>query len=237
MQASDYLRMKFQSDRHLAEVAQRGFITVVESMPGVLVDIYSGFERASWYSSCLFPKYNEVCRELSDEEVRSFNAIQSIFEYNDVIAHMIFLYLKSVSDDIKEGSENGSALKLTRNMAGLAAHMNISGGTRYAFAASASVALSRTGFMSKIAAERALPRMSWSIFAIQFFGIQQHCALAARHLKTISPEYYQILYDAKLEMLYYFVEPILNEMIQRVKSRDFLNLDELTDFMQRKYGV
>ncbi|WMY76179.1 hypothetical protein RHD99_09720 [Buttiauxella selenatireducens] len=237
MQASDYLRMKFQSDRHLAEVVQRGFVTVVESMPGVVTDIYSGFERVSWYSSCLIPKYNEVCRELKDEEIRTFFSIQSIFEYHDVIAHMIFLYLKSVSDDIREGSENGSARKLIRNMTGLVAHMKIAGGTRYAFATAASVAMSRSGFMSKIVVERLSAKMPTVIFAIQIFGIQQNCALAARHLKTISPGYYEILYDEKLEMLYYFVEPILNEMIQRVKSRDFLNLDELTDFLQRKYGV
>lgn len=237
MQASDYLRMKFQSDLHLAEVVQRGFVTVVESMPGVVSDIYSGFERISWYSSCLIPQYNEVCRELKDEEIRTFYSIQSLYKYHDAIAHMIFLYLKSVNDDIKEGSEEGSARKLVRNMTGLAAQMKITGGTRYAFATAASVALSQSGFMSKTVVERLATKMPTAIFAVQMFGIQQNCALAARHLKIISPEYYQILYEAKFEMLYYFIEPMLTEIIQRMNTRDFLNLDELTDFMQRKYGV
>ncbi|MDF3736979.1 hypothetical protein P3S22_26870, partial [Enterobacter hormaechei] len=68
-------------------------------------------------------------------------------------------------------------------------------------------------------------------------GIQQKCALAARHLKAINPDYYWILYQAKLEMLYYFCEPILSKLFKKMKSNAFSNLDDLADFLQRDLNV
>lgn len=53
MKASDYLKMKLQSDRQLAVYGQQGVISTWKAMKGIGSDIYSGVERVSWYSSCL----------------------------------------------------------------------------------------------------------------------------------------------------------------------------------------
>ncbi|WP_407195205.1 hypothetical protein [Citrobacter farmeri] len=68
MQASDYLKMKFQSDRQLAIYGQQGVTSTWKALKGIGSDLYSGIERASWYSSCLLPKYQDVCHELLSEE-------------------------------------------------------------------------------------------------------------------------------------------------------------------------
>jgi hypothetical protein len=122
-------------------------------------------------------------------------------------------------------------------MSAIASHMNIAGGTRYAFASAASLTLSQSGFMSKIIVERLSTKLPQAVFVLQFFGVQQKCALAARHLKAVDSDYYWILYQAKLEMLYYFVEPAISKMISRAKSQLFSNLDDLADFLQGDFSV
>ncbi|MBJ8416236.1 hypothetical protein [Citrobacter cronae] len=237
MQASDYLRMKFQNDRRLALTTQNAVGGVLQSARGVASDIYSGMERASWYSSCFIPQYNDVCQELKTEEIRTLYSIESIYRYRDVIAYMLYLYFKMISDDVDEGNPEGSARQLIRKMSAIASHMNIAGGTRYAFASAASLALSQSGFMSKIIVERLSAKLPQAVFVLQFFGVQQKCALAARHLKAVDSNYYWILYQAKLEMLYYFVEPAISKMISRAKSQLFSNLDDLADFLQGDFSV
>ena len=38
-------------------------------------------------------------------------------------------------------------------------------------------------------------------------------------------------------MLYYFIDPMLSEIIKKVKSKIFSNLNELTDFIQGNFDV
>ncbi|HFN3823956.1 TPA: hypothetical protein ACHFP2_000465 [Enterobacter hormaechei] len=237
MKASDYLRIKFQSDRHLALTMQNAIGGILRSAKGVASDIYSGIERVSWYSSCFIPQYNDVCQELKAEEIRTLYSIESIFKHADVIAHIFYLYLKTICDDIEDGNAEGSARKLIKRIAEFSSHMNVAGATRYAFATAASVALSHSSLISEIVVERLSAKLPQGVFALQFYGIQQKCALAARHLKAINPDYYWILYQAKLEMLYYFCEPILSKLFKKMKSNAFSNLDGLADFLQRDLNV
>ena len=46
-----------------------------------------------------------------------------------------------------------------------------------------------------------------------------------------------MLYQAKLEMLYYFAEPVISAMIKKLMSRSFETLDELSDFIRESYDV
>lgn len=64
MKASDYSKMKLQSDRQLAVYGQQGVISAWKAMKGIGSDIYSEVERISWYSSCLIPRYHDVCGQL-----------------------------------------------------------------------------------------------------------------------------------------------------------------------------
>lgn len=104
MQASDYLKMKFQSDRQLGIYGQQGVAGAWQVLKGIGSDIYSGMERVSWYSSCLIPIYHDACDELLSEEKRMYLSIMSIYRYRDVIAYMLYLYFESVIAD----SENGN---------------------------------------------------------------------------------------------------------------------------------
>lgn len=229
MYASDYLRVRFQSDRQLAIYAENGFKNTMQAAKGGASDIYSGMERASWYSSCLIPGYNDVCQELKAEEIRSVYSIMSIFRYRDVIAQMLYLYFLTVCEDVEEGNKEGSAQKMIRNAAGLAAHLTTASGTRYATAAAMAEAIAQSEFLSNVVAQKLAGKIPTGVYLLQMYGIQHKAAMAARALRAIDSNFYWILYQAKLEMLYYFVEPVLSEMIKKVKARFYSSLDQLAD--------
>lgn len=63
----------------------------------------------------------------------------------------------------------------------------------------------------------------------QAYGVQQHMALAARHLFSIDEGFHHVLYRDDVEMLYYFVEPILSEIINKVHSGEIHSLEEMID--------
>lgn len=107
MKASDYLKMKLQSDRQLAVYGQQGVISAWKAMKGIGSDIYSGVERVSWYSSCLIPRYHDVCGQLYSEEKRMMYSIRSIYRYRDVIVHIFYLYFRMVIDDTENGNSKG----------------------------------------------------------------------------------------------------------------------------------
>ena len=237
MHASDYLRYKFQSDRHLALNVQKGFGGVMQTAMGVASDIYSGMERTIWYSSCFIPVYNNVCQELKAEELRSVYSVHSIYRYRDVIQEMLFLYFSSITKDMEEGNTSGSVRKFVKKGANLSSNFVVTKGTRLGFALAISLALAKSEFISKTTIQKLSGKTHIAVVALQAFGIQQKCALAARRLKAIDPEYYGILYQAKLEMLYYFIEPLLSDIIKKVKSGTINNLNELAEDIKGKYNV
>ena len=44
------------------------------------------------------------------------------------------------------------------------------------------------------------------------------CLIFILELKVLEPRYFSILYTAQLEMLYYFIEPILEEIFKKSKN-------------------
>lgn len=91
--------------------------------------------------------------------------------------------------------------------------------------------------LSKAVARKLAGKMPVGVYILQVYGFQQKAAMAARALKAIDPSYYWILYQAKLEMLYYFVEPALSEIIQKVHDGVYSNLDQLADEIMERFDV
>ena len=70
--------------------------------------------------------------------------------------------------------------------------------------------------------------------ALQLMGTDQKCALAARRLKVLDPNYYATLYAAQLEMLYYFFEPFLAEIIKKVQMGFYKDFDAIYNDLKDK---
>ena len=91
--------------------------------------------------------------------------------------------------------------------------------------------------VSRSVIERLAARVPNVVWLLQIFGTDQKCALAARRLKNIDEKYYAVLYNAELEMLYYFIEPVLAEIIKNNKIKRYRNFDEIYNAIKRKYHV
>ena len=234
MQASDYLKMKFQSDRQLAIYGQQGVAGTWKALKGIGSDIYSGMERFSWYSSCLIPSYHDVCEELLSEEKRMYLSIVSIYRYRNVIAHMLYLYFESIMTDSENGNEKNRVRKTDSNVTGLVKNIPASKAARLAIAWALAKSLSESGLLSEIVVERLARRVPNVVMALQLMGTDQKCALAARRLKVLDPKYYATLYDAQLEMLYYFFEPFLAEIIKKMQTGFYKDFDAIYNDLKDK---
>ena len=234
MQTSDYLKMKLQSDRHLAIYGQQGVTGTWKQLKGIGSDIYSGMERISWYSSCLLPSYHDVCDELHAEEKRMYLSIMSVYRYRDVIAQMLYLYFERMINDSDNGNEENRVRKMDSNVTGLVKNIPASKTARLAIALALAKSLSASGLLSDIVVERLARRVPAVVMALQLVGTDQKCALAARRLKTLDPEYYAILYTAQLEMLYYFIEPFLSDLIKKVQMGFCKSFDALYEDLKGK---
>ncbi|BEU76717.1 hypothetical protein EAG21025_00300 [Enterobacter asburiae] len=237
MQASEYLKMKFQSDRQLALYGQQGVAGTWRALKGIGSDIYSGIERVSWYSSCLIPSYHDVCDELLSEEKRMYLSILSLYRYRDVIAHMLYLYFESVITDSENGNEQNRGRKMDSKVTGLVNNIPTSKAARLAIAWGLAKFLSESGILSEIVVERLARRVPNVVMVLQLIGTEQKCAFAARRLKTLDPRYYATLYAAQLEMLYYFFEPFLSELIKKVQMGFYKDFDAIYDDLKDKEHV
>ena len=226
--------MKFQSDRHLAIYGQKGVTGTWKQLKGIGSDIYSGMERISWYSSCLFPDYHDVCDELHAEEKRMYLSIMSVYRYRDVIAQMLYLYFERMINDSDNGNEDNRVRKTDSNVTGLVKNIPASKTARLAIALALAKSLSASGLLSDIVVERLARRVPAVVMALQLVGTDQKSALAARRLKTLDPEYYAILYTAQLEMLYYFIEPFLSDLIKKVQMGFCKSFDVLYEDLKGK---
>ncbi|WP_218664695.1 hypothetical protein [Enterobacter cloacae] len=234
MQASDYLKMKFQSDRQLAIYGQQGVAGTWKALKGIGSDIYLAMERVSWYSSCLIPSYHDVCEELLSEEKRMYLSIVSIYRYRNVIAHMLYLYFESIMTDSENGNEKNRVRKTDSNVTGLVKNIPASKAARLAIAWTLAKSLSESGLLSEIVVERLARRVPNVVMALQLMGTDQKCALAARRLKVLDPKYYATLYAAQLEMLYYFFEPFLVEIIKKVQTGFYKDFDAIYNDLKDK---
>jgi len=179
MQASDYLKMKFQSDRQLAIYGQQGVTSTWGAMKGIGSDIYSGIERVSWYSSCLIPSYHDVCHELVAEERRMHRSVLSVFRYRNVIAHMFKLYFEMIINDSKDGNKSGRVRNVNSKITEVVNLIPSGRATRLALTLTLANALAASDLVSRTVIERLSRRVPTIVMAFQLIGTDQKCALAA----------------------------------------------------------
>lgn len=237
MQASDVLKMKLQSERLLALYAQQGVTSTWKAMKGIGSDIYAGVERVSWYSSCLVPDYHEVCRELISEEKRMHLSILSVFRHRNVIAHMFRLYFEMLINDSNAGNKSGRIRNVTSKITEVANYIPTGRATRLALALALAKALAASDLVSQTVVERLARRIPAIVITFQLIGTDQKCALAARQLKALDAEYYRILYQAEIEMFYYFIEPVFSELIKKYQIQFQNDFDGFYSYVKEAFHV
>ncbi|MBA0208308.1 hypothetical protein [Pectobacterium brasiliense] len=206
MQASEYLKYKMESDKvlatHLDDITKK----LKSNSISLTTDLYSGMERTSWYSSCLFEKYNDVCQELQYEDSRMVSAIKEVFKRDDVILDMVKIYIDNLMKDFDENKQK----KIAKAVLGIASEFS----TNRAIKESISYALAKfisTTLNFQASLRKTINQTSyWAITVTAFYGKVQKAAMSARHLRDINPALYALFYSQSLEMLYFLIEPILS---------------------------
>ncbi|MCP2233709.1 MULTISPECIES: hypothetical protein [Erwinia] len=219
MSASDLLKLKFHSDRQLALYSEAGLKNVIRSAQGVVSNVYSGVERASWYTSCLTERYADVCQELKTEDYRMYLSIKSLYRYRDAIQLMIMMYISMVVDDATGKNEKGTVRNLVRVFTEAQGNRFVGKTTRLALIYPLAKSMAESKILTESVTEIVSKNMPYLVQVAQVYGIEQKAAMAARKLKAIEPNYYWALYELQLEMLYIFVDPILNFAVQQIRNK------------------
>ncbi len=198
---SSIIKFRTENERAAAIALDRAVAGVRDNMIDTMKDVKAGIERASWYSSCFFDKYDDVCSQLQNEDERFIKSIFEIYKRRDIIADMLCMYL-----DIEIQKTNGFNIqsvdeKLTKMLVGY------SGGklTKTAMANSLSILIVNSfNFQNEILLR--VNKYSLAIVtAASFYGKVQVAAMAARKLQVLSPQLYQLLYMNNMEMLYFLI--------------------------------
>lgn len=214
MNNSVYLQSKMEADRKIALSLESGINRLQKNGTEVLDSIYAGTERASWYSSCFFDNYKDICQELKEEDSRMITAIKEVFKRKDVILDMVEMYVDKLLHNFNDNTRKNIANQLTgflgRNRSSLV--------TKSAITYSIALTISESTSFS-IKTRTTINKVNYRLLtALDFYGKVQKAAMAARKLKSINPEYYYILYQCNIEMLYFIIEPALYKNIGRINS-------------------
>ncbi|WP_145571961.1 hypothetical protein [Yersinia bercovieri] len=228
MNASFYLKEKLKADRELSLSLERGIKGAVSSAKGTIRNVYSGAERASWYTSCFFEKYARECQEIKAEDARIIKAISEVYRRSDVIFDMIKLYVEYVLDGYtpRENMQN-SAYQSTH----LAANLSVSITTKKAMAYSIAKTVAESFSVSNIVRAEINKKGLFLINAADLYGKVQKSAMAARKLQVIDPEYYNLLRINNIEMLYVYIEPVVSKAMEKIRSNSNLSFDEIVDIL------
>ncbi|VTT28037.1 Uncharacterised protein [Klebsiella pneumoniae] len=249
MSASDLLKLKFHSDRQLALYSEAGLKNVIRSAQGVVSNVYSGVQRASWYTSCLTERYADVCQELKTEDYRMLLTVKSLYRYRDVLLLMVELYISMVLDDAKgeESDDQGGMIKnekgrvrsLATTAMDLSAERAVGLSTRNGIVLGIAALIVNSEVFSQSVTDRIVSKLHIAMFVLQYYGVAQKAAMAARKLKAHEPAYYWLLYELQIEMLYYFIEPAMNKIIEKVKLKggQHLNQSEMLEIVRGAVNV
>lgn len=211
MNSSEYLRSRMEMERQIALSLDQGFALFQQNGKKVLSNIYSGAERASWYTSCFFDDYQDICQELKEEDKRMIAAIKEIYNRKDIIFDMIEMYVNYILENFSESQRKSIAAQITGFLANNRTKFVTKSGVSYLVAKSISESMNFTPKM-----RAAIGKTSNIILTLlDFYSYVQKAALSARQLKSINPGFYYTLYTNNVEMLYFIIDPVLYKNIDR----------------------
>lgn len=228
MRPSEYLKLKLSSDYELAKSLDKGIKGTAIGARKTIDDIYHGAERASWYTSCFFDRYSDICEQLKAEDIRMLMAIKVLFQRKDVIFSMFEAYIKYI---LKKGRPT-RAQNIVRTSTGIYTEYLVGRTTKEAISYGIAKTLSESLKITHNARVFLDSKGYWALTALQYYGKNQKAAMAARRLYFLDPAYYHILYRMNVEMLYIFIEPIMAKVIKKVNKTPSLSENEIIKILR-----
>nr|WP_160250338.1 hypothetical protein [Mixta theicola] len=209
------LYLREEADKHLAKALIDGHRAVTMNGRSILKYLYSGIERLSWYSSCAFDEYKNVCTQLQHEDIRALENLTSLFMNRNKYILIFTLYFERLTRDLNEKDRTTLKKNLRREslrgsiyLAGLFATANVTNRALAQGLADVIVSSPRNVDLVKRAA-----RAGYGLTVLEHYGMLHERLKAAERLRIADPEFYWMLHKCRLETCYFFVEPILKPYI------------------------
>ncbi|QTF07783.1 hypothetical protein HC231_07420 [Brenneria izadpanahii] len=204
-----YLKLKMQADRTIALNIEKALIQIKKDTINTAHNVSAGAQRVSWYSSCLFDDYKDVCKTLRQEDTRMLLAVRQVYQRSDVILDMVEIYFKMKLRRISEAGQHKIMLTITEKLANHAS-------SKFAKLSVASIIAKliteshdfKTSHISIINKSSLV-----AVNVLSFYGKMQNAALSARRLEFADPSYYFGLYKENLELLYFMIEQEMSKII------------------------
>ncbi|QIZ49279.1 hypothetical protein [Dickeya fangzhongdai] len=216
MLISEYLKSKMEADRVIASQLENIIKKLKDNTISLTTDLYSGIERTSWYSSCLFERYNDVCEELKFEDRRMFFAIVEVYKREDVILDMVKIYIDILMKSFDEKKQSIIAKSVLGTTSEMMTNRAIKESISYLLAKSIASSFSFGSLVRKKINTYSLHGMTITAF----YGKVQKAAMSARHLRDINPPLYWSLYSIQVEMLYFLIEPVLPAYMSMAQNNE-----------------
>ncbi|MFP9227557.1 hypothetical protein [Pectobacterium cacticida] len=209
-----YLKQKMQADRIIALKIENALVEINQDIKETADTLYSGIERASWYGSCLSDDYKDVCRQLRSEDYRMLIAVRQVYLRDDVVLDMVEIFFKKKLMKISEEKQGNILKEISKKIAEHASVKFSKLSLDYVIAKIARTSGSFNDSHTKI-----INKGSLAVVQVgSFYGKMQKAAMAVRRLKNIAPEYYWELYNERIELLYFLIEPEMSKIIYMTNS-------------------
>lgn len=209
-----YLKIKLEADRNIALDLEKAIRVIQQDARDVTYGIASGAQRLTWYGSCAFDDYKDVCKQLRQEDVRIVAALREVYRRNDVVLDMVEIYFRKKINKISEQGHKKIADVIIEKGIGYASDKT--GKTALALViarlitASYRFSQSHTSIINKTSLR--------VLSVLSFYGKIQTASLAARRLRIADTDYYFELYQQNLDLLYFLIEPEMSKIIYMTRS-------------------
>lgn len=204
---NDYIISQIESDRSLALRLENAVKGVSENLAKQMSQIGSGVTRLSWYTSCLTDNYLDVCSKLNKEDIRFILGLREIYKRQDIVVDIIQLYVEHEIKNFNSQSKD----RLLKELSGLGSRLTSNLGLNKGISLSVALAVNRG---LNISAYHAGKWAAIPVMAAGFYGVVQDAAESAERLYMLNSLFYYVLYNERLEMMYFIVEPILGHVIK-----------------------
>lgn len=196
-------------------------------MVSQLEHIELGTQRLVYYTSCFTENYQDVCANQKKEDTRFMLALVQLAKHWHVVGMMIKIYV----DLLLQNTGEDGIQRIQRSLLKRGANIASSSLTNNGFSGAVTAAVSY-GFGVRMSLDRKLLKIGTAaVAATGYYGYVQEAADAANRLQRDNGIYYHGLYQAKLEMLYFLIEPIISRNPALVKIRS--SEAEITEAIMR----
>lgn len=194
-----------QANNILAKKLDRAVSAVEKEVVEQVKKVELGATRAVNYLSCFTDEYYDVCQKQVREDVRFVYGVVRLLRSEDIVAEMLRIYF----DEVFRHRTNEQLEHIKQGLMAVNVHIASSSLTNAGFALATAILVKGGLNLSMQLSVIQGKRVGTAIFVSTLYSVVQKAADSAHRLHIQFPTYYSALYRHELEMMYFVIEPVL----------------------------